>query len=239
MIQPPLDHPTALLELRHVSRVYSSAAGRCAALSDVSLEVSRGEFAAVVGESGSGKSTLLGLLAGIDRPTSGEILVDGVAVHALPERAMAAWRGRAIGIVFQFFQLLPTLTAAENVMLPMDFCGTWSTRERPNRARALLDQLGVAAQADKLPATLSGGQQQRVAIARALANDPAVLLADEPTGNLDSRTAESILELFAGLAREGRTVVMVTHHSGAMRWATRTITLVDGAVADDRVPIHA
>ena len=141
---------------------------------------------------------------------------------------MSAWRGRAVGIVFQFFQLLPTLTAAENVMLPMDFCGTWIPRERRDRALGLLELLGVRDQADKLPATLSGGQQQRVAIARALANEPAVLLADEPTGNLDSRTALALLELFAGLARDGQTVVMATHEGSARRFASRVVTLADG-----------
>src|SRR5262249_23635514 len=158
-----------------------------------------------------GKSTMLGLLAGIDRPTKGEIFVDGTAVHTLSERALSAWRGRAIGVVFQFFQLLPTLTAVENVMLPMDFCDVWPARERRDRARALLDRLKVGDQSDKLPAKLSGGQQQRVAIARALAYAPGVLLADEPTGNLDSRTSQSLLELFASLAQDGQTIVMVTH----------------------------
>jgi putative ABC transport system ATP-binding protein len=182
----------------------------------------------VVGQSGSGKSTLLGLIAGIDRPTRGEVLVGGTAVHALSERDTSAWRGRAVGIVFQFFQLMPTLTAVENVMLPMDFCDMWRARERRARALALLDRLGVADQADKLPATLSGGQQQRVAVARALANAPPVLLADEPTGNLDSRTAEALLELLAGLVREGQTVVMVTHERSARNVASRSVALADG-----------
>jgi putative ABC transport system ATP-binding protein len=151
---------------------------------------------------------------------------------------MSVWRGRAVGIVFQFFQLLPTLTAAENVMLPMDFCDTWPPKERRDRAIALLQRLGVADQADKLPATLSGGQQQRVAIARALANDPAVVLADEPTGNLDSRTAAAILELFGGLAQEGQTVVLVTHERDAARFASRTVTLADGRVVGSAKGAH-
>ncbi len=159
------------------------------------------------------------------------MIVGDTPVHALPEREITRWRGRAVGIVFQFFQLLPTLTAAENVMLPMDFCGTWAPRDRRTRALALLDRLGVVEQADKLPSTMSGGQQQRVAVARALANEPAVLLADEPTGNLDSRTSDSLLELLVTLVREGQTVVMVTHDLAARRHATRTISLVDGRVA--------
>jgi putative ABC transport system ATP-binding protein len=219
-----------LIALRNVTKTYPSAAGAFTALDDVSLTIDRGEFAVVVGQSGSGKSTLLGVLAGIDRPTRGEIVVAGTAVHMLSERAMSPWRGRTVGIVFQFFQLLPTLTAIENVMLPMDFCGTWAPRERRGRALTLLERLGVADQGDKLPATLSGGQQQRVAVARAMANAPMVLLADEPTGNLDSRTSESMLELLAGLVSEGQTVVMVTHDEGAKRHATRTITLADGRI---------
>ena len=228
-----------LIVLRDVAKTYPGAAGGFAALAGVSLTIDPGEFVVVVGQSGSGKSTLLGLLAGIDRPTRGEILVGGTAVHALSERTLTRWRGRSVGIVFQFFQLLPTLTAAENVMLPMDFCGTWPARERRGRALALLDRLGVADQADKLPATLSGGQQQRVAVARAMANEPAVLLADEPTGNLDSRTSAALLELFAGLVGEGQTLVMVTHERDALRFASRAVTLEDGRVVAPEGGCHA
>jgi len=188
---------------------------------------------AVVGRSGSGKTTLLNLLAGIDRPTSGEVRVSGTAVHAVRETQLAAWRGRAVGLVFQFFQLLPTLTVAENVMLPMDFRGTLPARQRRPAALGLLAQVGIGEQADKLPAALSGGQQQRAAIARALANDPPVLLADEPTGNLDSATAAAVLDLFAGLARAGRAVVMVTHERDLSGSADRQVTLVDGRVDSD------
>jgi len=204
------------------------------ALHDVSLTIERGAFAAIVGASGSGKSTLMSLIGGIDRATRGEIVVDGTAVHALGERAMSAWRGRQVGIVFQFFQLLPTLTVAENVMLPMDFCNVWPARERRARALDLLDSLGVADQCDKLPSRLSGGQQQRVAIARALANDPPLLLADEPTGNLDSRTAQAILDLFAGIVERSsgnKTVVLVTHEGAALRRATQAISISDGRIA--------
>jgi putative ABC transport system ATP-binding protein len=234
MTQPP-----PLLALKNVTRTFPGAGAGFTALADVSLSINRGEFAVVVGQSGSGKSTLLGLLAGIDRPTSGEVRVGDVAVHALSERAMSAWRGKAVGIVFQFFQLLPTLTAIENVMLPMDFCDSWPVKERRVRALALLERLGVADQAGKFPPKLSGGQQQRVAIARALANEPAVLLADEPTGNLDSKTAGAILELFAELARAGQTVVMVTHESSAIRLASRTITLVDGRIVAEKAGLRA
>ena len=239
MTNPPDNPASPLISLREVTKTYPSASGVFTALADVSLTIDQGEFVVVVGQSGSGKSTLLGLLSGIDRPTRGEVVVGGTAVHALPESAMSAWRGRAVGIVFQFFQLLPTLTVVENVMLPMDFCRTWPTRERRQRAVALLDRLNVADQADKLPATLSGGQQQRVAVARALANAPTVLLADEPTGNLDSRTAESMLELMAGLVHEGQTVVMVTHERSAQRYASRTVTLADGRIVPADGRMHA
>jgi putative ABC transport system ATP-binding protein len=228
-----VDPAPTVIALRDVTRTYRTPAGDFTALAGVSLTIARGEFTAVVGQSGSGKSTLLGLLAGIDRPTKGEVVVAGTAVHRLTERQLTVWRGRTIGFVFQFFQLLPTLTALENVMLPMDFCGTFPGRERLERARALLARLGVADQADKLPATLSGGQQQRVAVARALANDPPVLLADEPTGNLDSRTSAALLELLTGLAAEGRAVLMATHDAGAIRLATRTVSLIDGRVVSE------
>jgi putative ABC transport system ATP-binding protein len=229
----------SLIALHGINKTYPSPAGAFSALADIDLSIHRGEFVAVVGQSGSGKSTLLNLLAGIDRPSSGQIIVDAQPLHALSEKALSAWRGRSIGIVFQFFQLLPTLTVAENVMLPMDFANRWPARERRVRALALLDRLGVADQADKLPAALSGGQQQRVAVARALANAPAILLADEPTGNLDSRTAQSLLGVLADLVREGQTVVMVTHEHAAMGHATRTVTLADGRIINTEVSEHA
>lgn len=221
----------SFISLQGVTRTYATAAGGFNALADVDLGIERGEFVAVVGQSGSGKSTLLSLLSGIDRPTKGQIHVDGTAIHALGEKAMSEWRGKAVGIVFQFFQLLPTLTAVENVMLPMDFSNRWHSRERTRRALELLEKLGVADQAEKLPSTMSGGQQQRVAVARALANAPAVLLADEPTGNLDSRTAQEMLALLADIQRDGQTVVMVTHDPRAQKFASRVVTLVDGRIA--------
>jgi putative ABC transport system ATP-binding protein len=218
------------IKLNGISKSYPGADGGFLALDNVDLVIDRGEFIAIVGQSGSGKSTLLSLLSGIDRPTHGEIHVDGTAVHSLSESRMSRWRGTAIGIVFQFFQLLPTLSAIENVMLPMDFTARWPARERQDRALSLLEKLSVADQATKLPSTMSGGQQQRVAVARALANAPAVLLADEPTGNLDSRTANEMLEVLAKIRGEGQTVVMVTHDARAQEFATRTITLVDGRI---------
>ena len=220
----------AMIQLRNVTKTFETPAGAFPALRGVDLEIQPGEFTAVVGRSGSGKSTLLHMVAGIDRPSSGMVTVGGTAIHDLHHDRLAGWRGRTVGVVFQFFQLLPTLTVLENVMLPMDFCATFPAPERRRRAQQLLARVEVAEQADKLPATLSGGQQQRVAIARALANDPPVILADEPTGNLDSATGAAIFQLFAALARDGKTVVVVTHERDAVSGATRTVTLADGCV---------
>ena len=227
--QPPI------VDLRDVSKTYEGPGGGYRALSDVTCRLSPGELVAIVGRSGSGKSTLLNLLTGIDRPSGGKVLVGGIDVHGLDESRLAAWRGAHVGVVFQFFQLLPTLTVAENVALPMDFCGTYPPRERGRRARALLDRVGIADQADKLPLTLSGGQQQRVAIARALANDPMLIVADEPTGNLDTRTGEAVWALFGQLAAEGKTVVVVTHDRGVRRMASRVLGLDDGRIVSDEV----
>jgi putative ABC transport system ATP-binding protein len=223
-----------------VVKTYPLGAGSVTAVDHMSLDIGRGEFVAIVGRSGSGKTTLLNLLAGIDRPTSGTVRAAGADLGSLSESGLAAWRGRNVGLVFQFFQLLPTLTVAENVMLPMDFARKIPVRERRDRAQQLLARVGIGDQADKLPATLSGGQQQRAAIARALANDPPLLLADEPTGNLDSATAEAVLALFADLHTEGRTIVVVTHERDIRQIVGREITLVDGrVVADDRTGVAA
>jgi putative ABC transport system ATP-binding protein len=224
---------SALIVLRGVSKTYMTPSGPFPALRGITLALPAGAFVAIVGKSGSGKSTLVNMIAGIDRPTSGEVIVAGTSVQTLSESRLAAWRGRTIGVVFQFFQLLPTLTIAENIVLPMDLCRTYPERERRTRALALLEQVGIAEQADKLPSALSGGQQQRAAIARALANDPPILLADEPTGNLDSHTADAVLTLFADLAAEGRTVVMVTHERDIAHLVTQSISLADGAVVSD------
>ncbi len=223
---------SVLISLNRVFKQYKSPSGTFTALRNVNMEVRQGEFVAIVGKSGSGKSTLLNMIAGLDSPTSGEIYVDAVAVHAMSQEELTVWRGIHVGVIFQFFQLLPTLTVAENVMLPMDFCGTYPQRERRGRAFSLLDKMGIPEQADKLPADLSGGQQQRAAIARALANDPNILVADEPTGNLDSRTSDDVVQFFARLSGEGKTVVMVTHERDFSRYLTRTISLDDGSVVE-------
>lgn len=219
-----------LIELHKVEKDYSTPAGSFPALRGVDLEISAGEFVALVGKSGSGKSTLLNLIGGLDRPTLGEVFVAGAAVHQVAEKSLAQWRGKTVGVVFQFFQLLPTLTIAENVMLPMDFCNTRPARERRSYALGLLEQMGIAEQADKLPATLSGGQQQRAAIARALANDPPIIIADEPTGNLDSETSANVLNLLRGLADRGTTVVIATHERDIAGLINRKVELVDGTV---------
>ena len=221
------------IQVSDAVKTYPLSAGEVVAVDHLSLEIAQGEFVAVVGRSGSGKTTLLNLLAGIDRPTSGMVHAAGADLGSLSESGLAAWRGRNVGLVFQFFQLLPTLTVIENVMLPMDFARKIPVGERRDRAQHLLDRVGIGDQADKLPATLSGGQQQRAAIARALANDPPLLLADEPTGNLDSITAGAVLELFADLNAEGRTIVVVTHEREIRSIAGRQVTLQDGRVVDE------
>jgi putative ABC transport system ATP-binding protein len=218
------------IELRGVTKDYKTPAGSFTALRGIDLTVQPGEFVAVVGKSGSGKSTLLNLLAGIDRPTSGEVIVNGTPIHSLSEDQVAVWRGRNIGVVFQFFQLLPTLTVQENLLLAMDFCGAIPSAQREARASELLELVGVTDQADKLPSALSGGQQQRAAIARALANDPPVLVADEPTGNLDTVNANLVLELFQRFAQAGKTVLMVTHEREISQHVTRSIRLADGQI---------
>ncbi len=218
-----------MIHARQLVRHYATPAGTFAALRGVDLDVAPGECVAVLGPSGSGKSTLLNLLAGIDRPTAGELTVAGADLNALAPARVAPWRGRSVGLVFQFFQLLPTLTALENVLLPMDLAGFGVPRERKARAHALLARVGVDDQAGKLPSALSGGQQQRVAVARALANDPPVVLADEPTGNLDSATGDAVLNLFTELARAGKAVVVVTHERAAAERFTRVVRLHDGA----------
>jgi putative ABC transport system ATP-binding protein len=209
-----------LIDVRQVVKTYETAAGPFAALKDVELQVDTGEFVAVIGKSGSGKSTLINMIAGIDRPTSGQVLVGDTAVHTLSEGQLAEWRGRNVGVIFQFFQLLPTLTVIENVMLPMDFC---------------MEQVEMADHAHKLPSAVSGGEQQRVAIARALANSPPIVLADEPTGNLDSKTAEGVLQLFEKLVEQGKTILVVTHDQDLSKRVMRTITLADGEIVDQVV----
>jgi len=224
-----------MIDLRDVQKYYKTAVGDYHALKSVELQILPGEFVSIIGKSGSGKSTLLNMVTGIDRPTSGEVFVNGTAVHELNENRMARWRGKNLGIVFQFFQLLPTISVIENIMLPMDFCRTYPMREREKRALGLLEMVELADHAYKLPTALSGGQQQRVAIARALANDPPVVIADEPTGNLDSRTADSVFELFKNLVAEGKTIIVVTHDSGLAKRTHRTALIADGEIVNEYV----
>jgi putative ABC transport system ATP-binding protein len=219
-----------LIELQNVDKVYEGAAGKFVALKDINLQVDPGEFVAVIGKSGSGKSTLINMITGIDRPSAGKVLVGDTAVHTLSEGQIAVWRGKNVGVVFQFFQLLPTLTVVENVMLPMDFCNVYSMAEREDHALHLLEQMDMVEHAYKLPTAISGGQQQRVAIARALANDPPIIVADEPTGNLDSVTADAIFKLFSELVADGKTILMVTHDMDLAERASRTVVLVDGEI---------
>lgn len=225
-------HDGNLIDLRGVTKRYETAAGSFTALTNVDLQIEAGKFVAIVGKSGSGKSTLLNMLTGIDKPTVGSVGINGTVIQTLDEEQRALWRGRHVGVVFQFFQLMPTLTVIENVIMPMDFCNVYPVRERSQRALSLLEGVGVASQAYKFPAALSGGQQQRVAIARALANDPPIVVADEPTGNLDSHTADAVLTLFQNLSSDGKTVIMVTHERDIASWVSRVVTLADGHIVD-------
>jgi putative ABC transport system ATP-binding protein len=227
-----LDAPP-LIDLNGVKKAFKTDAGLFLALKSVDLHVDAGEYVAIIGKSGSGKTTLINMITGLDRPTEGEILVGGEKVEKLGENRLAIWRGLTIGVVFQFFQLLPTLTALENVMLPMDFCGTPAFTERRNRAMELLHLMEIEDQANKFPAKLSGGQQQRVAIARALATDPPILAADEPTGNLDSKTAEAVFSLFERLASLGKTILVVTHDPDLAGRASRQLHIADGLIVSD------
>ena len=222
-----------LIQLNDLVKTYETGAGGVTVLKELDLSIGTGEFVSVVGPSGSGKSTLLNMITGIDRPTAGEVFVGGEAVHALSENELARWRGKNVGVIFQFFQLLPTLTTLENVVLPMDFCNVYKRRDREDRAMHLLEQVDIADQAHKLPNTLSGGQQQRAAIARALANDPVLVVGDEPTGNLDSGTANEVFRLFEEMVDQGKTMLIVTHDRGLSGRAERVLRLFDGRIDSD------
>ncbi len=202
-------------------------------LKGVSFDIEPGEFMSIVGPSGNGKSTLLNMITGIDRPTSGEVIVTGLEIHNMSENKLAAWRGQHVGIVFQFFQMLPALSLIQNIMLPMDFAKKYSRKEKRERAMQLLEIVDLADQAGKLPGMVSGGQQQRAAIARALANDPDLIVADEPTGNLDTRTANNVFELFQKLADQGKTLIMVTHNKELARRVPRVVEIIDGKITRD------
>lgn len=224
--------PKNVVDLRRVVKTYESTAGTFTALRSVDLQIEAGAFVSIIGKSGSGKSTLINVITGIDRPTSGEVIVNETPIHDFNEEQIAIWRGRSIGVIFQFFQLLPTLTAIENILLAMDYGGRYPANQRAERAVKLLELVGLADYAHQLPDRLSGGQQQCVAIARALANDPALLTADEPTGNLDSKSAEMVFRLFENLADSGKTILMVTHDNDLAARAQRTIRIVDGQIKD-------
>lgn len=225
----------SLIELREVTKQFPSSGGAVPVLKNINFTVDQGEFLAIVGKSGSGKSTLLNMITGIDHPSQGTVTINSTEVHTLNESRLAKWRGENIGFVFQFFQLIPTLRIRENLLLAMDFVGRIPKNERTHRAEALLEQVGIAQHADKLPAALSGGEQQRAAIARALVNDPPILVADEPTGNLDSKTTEAIQSLFVDLVDNGKTVIVVTHEDVSNSDYSRIISLSDGAVISDRI----
>ena len=235
---------SSIIELCDVVKIYSTAAGDFPALRGINVQVSAGEFLGVVGKSGAGKSTLLNMINGVDHVTSGEVIVrtngESVSIHTLSEDALALWRGQTLGIVYQSFQLLPMLTLVENITLPMDLCGLYHPRESRERAMELLQLVELEDHAKKLPAYISGGQQQRVAIARALANDPPILIADEPTGSLDSLTADHIFDVFDHLVTDrGKTIVMVTHDSGLAARFSRHLVLADGEIVDESQVMQA
>lgn len=235
-IPAPGNNGSSLIQIRKLVKTFSNAAGDFPVLKGIDADFNKGEFIGVIGKSGSGKSTLINMIAGIDRPTSGEVIINNKSIHTMTESQLAVWRGKNLGIVFQFFQLLPMLSLLENIMLPMDFCNMYSPRERKDRAMDLLTTVEMDAHAGKLPSAISGGQQQRVAIARALANDPPIILADEPTGNLDSQTATIIFKMFEDLVNRGKTIVMVTHDSSQARRVSRTLLIADGEIVNEYIP---
>jgi putative ABC transport system ATP-binding protein len=222
-----------IVEIKDVVKSFKVGEGEVTILKGISFDVKKGEFVSIVGPSGNGKSTLLNMITGIDRPSSGEIIVTGREVHKMSENKLAAWRGEHVGIIFQFFQMLPALSLLQNVILPMDFANKYTAKERRERAMHLLDIVGLADQAEKLPSMVSGGQQQRAAIARALANDPPLLVGDEPTGNLDSRTAADVFDLFSDLVSQGKTMLMVTHDKELAKRVPRVVEITDGRITRD------
>jgi putative ABC transport system ATP-binding protein len=234
---PLTDQPQALIQLRQVYKVYETAAGDFPALRGISADIYPGEFLGVIGKSGAGKSTLMNMITGVDHLTSGEVIIhkddEAVSIHNLSEDALALWRGRSVGVVFQSFQLLPMLSLVDNITLPMDFCGLYNRTESRTRALELLRMVELEEHAFKLPGYISGGQQQRVAIARALANDPPILIADEPTGSLDSVTAEHVFEVFERLIFNGKTIIMVTHDNSLAPRFSRHLVIQDGEIIPD------
>ena len=232
MLAPELSPP--LVELKQIRKSYPTEAGEVLVLKNISLQIQPGEFVGILGPSGCGKSTLLNMLAGIDHPSEGEVVINGANLREYSEDQLSRWRGRQVGVVFQFFQLLPTLTLLENVMLPMELCKIGQNGQRRQQALALLSQVGIEALANKLPGMVSGGEQQRAAIARALATDPPLLVADEPTGNLDTANTEKIMSLFEGLTQKNKTILMVTHNPDLCARMSRLIHMRDGQVVEGR-----
>jgi putative ABC transport system ATP-binding protein len=226
---------SAMIQFDKVSRWFEPESGRIEALKNINLQIGKGEQVAIVGKSGSGKSTLLNMLTGIDHPSAGVVKINSTDIHTLSETSLAGWRGKNIGIVFQFFQLIPTLSVRENLLLAMDFVNAIPHKTRWERAENLLESVGILKHADRLPSALSGGEQQRAAIARALSNDPPILVADEPTGNLDSKTGDSIRKLFNNLNEKGKTIIVVTHELVSQSDYSRVISLSDGQIVSDRV----
>ena len=222
-----------IIQVADVFKTYNIGESKFPVLRGISFDIHPGEFVAIVGPSGNGKTTLLNMMTGIDHPTQGEVRVNRKILNRMSEDQLAQWRGSDLGIVFQFFQLLPALSLLQNIILPMDFSKTLPPRRRRERALQLLQQVGLADQAHKMPSAVSGGQQQRAAIARALANDPPVILADEPTGNLDSKTSAEVFDLFIELSRQGKTLVMVTHNMELARRASRILEVVNGQIVRD------
>jgi putative ABC transport system ATP-binding protein len=222
-----------LVKLIDIVKSFPVGDGEVTVLKGLSFTVDNGEFVSIVGPSGNGKSTLLNMITGIDRPTSGDVVVNDLEINKMSENRLAAWRGQHVGIVFQFFQMLPALSLMQNIILPMDFARKYGQRERRERAMELLETVGLADQAHKLPSMVSGGQQQRAAIARALANDPELIVADEPTGNLDSRTANDVFDLFMKLVEQGKTMLMVTHDKELARRVPRVVEIIDGKITRD------
>lgn len=230
---PSINEPPALIQIHDLTKKYATAAGEMTALKNINLDIYSGEFVSIIGKSGAGKTTLVNMITGVDRITSGDVNVGGVSLHNLSENQLALWRGRTLGVVYQSFQLLPHLSLLDNIMLPMDFCGQYNPVKSPERAMELLREVELEDHARKLPAAISGGQQQRVAIARALANDPPIIVADEPTGRLDSLTAEVIFEIFERLVEQGKTIVMVTHDQTLSQRVSRNLWIADGQIVQD------